>query len=128
MSIKIKKRVGGRKWWKYSPEFKKRAVERLVAGESPAALGRELELRPKLLYDWKAQGRGLAEGQSAPKQAEQNPDPVEQEVARLKAKIAEIEGLNGRQAAELDFFAAALRSIKGVRPKGVATTGEGSTK
>ena len=123
-----KKRGGGRKWWKYSPEFKKRAVERLVGGESPAALGRELKLRPKLLYEWKAQGRGLGEGQSAPKREEQKPDPAEREIARLKAKMAEIEGLNGRQAAELDFFGAALRSIKGARSKSVATTGKGSTK
>jgi transposase-like protein len=46
MSLRMKAGV-------FNREFKLRAVERLLAGESSSALARELRLRRKLLYPWK---------------------------------------------------------------------------
>ncbi len=122
----MSKEAGGQRWSKYSPDFKRTAVDRMVAGESPMALARELGIRCKFLYAWKAAGRG---SQGAPPQQEKVPaDPQEQEIARLQRRISELERLTGRQTAELDFFAAALRSVKETRRKSGAHSGEESTK
>lgn len=40
----------GRRWWKYGPEFKRGAVDRMLAGESVTVLARELGIRRKFLY------------------------------------------------------------------------------
>ena len=98
----------------------------MVAGESPTALARELGIRCKFLYAWKAAGRG---SQGAPPLQERVPaDPQEQEIARLQRRISELERLTGRQTAELDFFAAALRSVKETRRKSGVSSGEESTE
>jgi len=55
-------------------------------------------------------------------------DLQEHEIARLQRRISELERLTGRQTAELDFFAAALRSVKETRRKSGASSGEESTK
>ena len=116
----------GRERRKYSAEFKRTAVDRMVAGESATGLARELDIRAKFLYAWRADGRGSA-GRPVATEEPAETDPQEREIARLKAKLAEVERLNGQQAAELDFFAAALRSIKAARPNGAASTVKGST-
>jgi transposase len=121
----VSKHPVGRPWSKYSPEFKRAAVDRLAAGESPAALERELGIRRKFLYEWKAAGKG---SQSAPAPVEAAPDPQQPEIERLQQKLAEFQQLAGRQAAELDFLAAALRSIKEGRRNSGAPSGDGSTK
>ena len=53
-----------------------------------------------------------------------SPAAGEQEAERLKARIAELERLAAKQAAELDFFAAALHSVKGARRKSVARSSQ----
>ncbi len=113
---------------KYSLEFKRAAVDRMVAGESATQIARELNIRCKFLYAWRAEGRGSDGVRRQRGTAAVEVDPHEQEVTRLKAKIAELERFNGKQAAELDFFAAALRGIKGTRPSSGDSSGKGSTK
>ena len=118
----------GRQWWKYSPEFKRNAVDRLLAGEGVAAVARELGIRRKFLYQWRDDGWGTA-GQAA--RAAQ-PKPVEgsaEERAKeaLHREIASLERLVGQQAAELDFFGRALRNTGAARKSG-AGAGGGSTK
>jgi hypothetical protein len=98
-----------------------------VAGKSGTSLARELGLRTKFWYAWKAEGKGSA-GMPVSAEPHVAQDPQEREIARQIAKLADVQGLNGQQAAELDFFAAALRSIKAARPNGPATTGKGPTK
>lgn len=122
----MSKQAGGRKWYRYSPEFKREAVNRVVGGESPAVVARELGIRRKFLYAWKAEGKGSQATLPAPAVDEQ--DPREREVEKLQERIAELERLAGRQTAELDFFAAALRSVKGPRQKSGASSDGGSTK
>jgi len=116
----------GQRWSKYSPEFKRRAVDRIVAGESPTAVARELGIRCKFLYAWKAAGKGSRGAPTVPEKVDG--DPREREIARLQGRIGELERLAGRQSAELDFFAAALRSVKETRRKSGAHSGEESTK
>ena len=120
------KHAGGRKWYRYSPEFKRNAVDRMMAGESPTALARELDIRCKFLYAWKAEGRGTNGVAAVPPEVAL--DPQQRRLAQLQKQIADLERLNGRQAAELDFFAAALRSVKGTHRKSVAVSDEESTE
>ncbi len=122
----MSKHAGGRKWYKYSPEFKRQAVDRMVGGESPAAVARELGIRRKFLYVWKAQGKGSQGTPKAPEVEEQ--DPRQREIEKLQKRIAELERLAGKQTAELDFFVAALRSVKGARPKSGASSDGRSIK
>lgn len=110
---------------KYSLEFKRAAVDRLVAGESATALARELGILRKFLYQWKSDGRGSA-GRAAPSPVAEE-GVYEREIARLKKKVDDLERLAGRQSAELDFFVSALRSMKAARPPSGAPTGNGST-
>jgi hypothetical protein len=49
------------------------------------------------------------------------------QVAKSKYRIAELERLVGRQAAELDFFAAALRNIEEPRPSNSVDSDKEST-
>lgn len=116
----------GRPWWRYSPEFKQQAVERMKAGGGVTALARQLGIRRKLLYEWREQGYGGdASVQRGRDPAEALESPLDRENKRLKRKVAELERLLGRQAGELDFFAAALRSVEELRPsKGNSSGGE----
>jgi transposase-like protein len=97
------------KWRRHSLEFKRQVVERMKGCENIHELARELGIERKLLYSWKWQFEGRPEknhanysGQSAP----------ETEGVRLRRQIAELREALGQKAAELDFFAAALRRVK----------------
>lgn len=109
---------------RYELAFKRAAVDRLVAGESATALARELDIRRKFLYQWKSAGLGSAGQTKAGPVVEE--DARQRELGRLKKQVENLERLAGRQAAELDFFAAALRSMKEARPQSGAPTGRGS--
>lgn len=117
----------GRKWWKYSPEFKQQAVQRMQAGEGVAALARELGIRRKFLYEWREQGYGGGEPAPHRRPATESDDPVSRENSALKRKVADLERLVGKQASELDFFAAALRNVEELRRKPSKRFGEEST-
>ena len=52
-------------WFKYSPEFKRQAVDRMMLGESVSALAQELGIARKFLYAWREAGYGSA-GPQAP--------------------------------------------------------------
>lgn len=120
-------KTAGRPWLKYSPEFKRAAVDRFVAGESASVLARELKIRRKFLYDWRNKGMGT---EGAPKKAgtASKANPVQQQLAKKQQRIEELERLAGQQAAQLDFFAAALRAVKELRPNNGASSGSGSTQ
>jgi transposase len=94
---------------KLSREFKRAAVDRMAAGESPSALAKELAVKRELLYRWKEQDFGTKAGKARTKE---KPSRHEQEVSQLKQRLGVMEQLVGKQAAELDFFAAALRNVK----------------
>lgn len=117
--------------------FKVAALARMAAGENVSALGRELGVRRKLLYQWRDRVRrggvealrgvgrprtgerlGAVVGRSAAPPAGVAPD----ELARARQQIAALERKIGQQALELDFFEHALRLMQeaGRRPSGPA--------
>jgi hypothetical protein len=98
----------------------------MVAGESPTVVARQLGIRRKFLYAWKAAEKGSQGARPAAEKVDD--DSPEHEIARLHRRISDLERLTGRQTAELDFFAAALRSVKETRRKSGANSGEESTK
>ena len=92
---------------RHTPEFKKAAVERMEKGEGVSALARELNIRRKLLYDWRNQLR------AGPK-----PEPFSKEIElqRSKMRVQQLEQLAGRQADAIDFLQRALRAVERSRP------------
>ena len=96
-------------------EFKRAAVERLVAGVNVSALARELGICRQRLYDWQAAMRAGDEQlrrPGRPRRGAPRPprpsDPSRQRVAELERKI-------GQQELELDFFKEALRRVEELR-------------
>jgi transposase len=107
-----------RGWWlKYSPEFRAKALERLKSCDNVSKLARELKIPRKWLYLWRERARGTTEVVSA----------EDRERERLRRRIAELEQLVGRQAAEIDFFEGALRRIEERRRKSDDNGGAAST-
>jgi transposase-like protein len=122
-----------------SRAFKLAALARMEAGENVSALARELGIRRKFLYQWRARFR--AEGPAGlrprgrPKRdlaalvPPEVPVPVDplpagaatkpldlvaasKAVEAARTQIAELERKVGRQVLELDFFQRALRRVK----------------
>ena len=107
------------KWRKFSPEFRQQALERMKTCSNVTALARELGIRRKWLYAWRDQQKTKAE--SSPQV------PEERAITALSQRIAELEQLAGKQAAEIDFFKGALRRIKEARQSSSASGGAAST-
>jgi transposase len=103
------------KWRKYSPEFRRDAVEKMKACANVTQLARELGIRRKWLYQWKAD---VAGGSVTA--------PVEVD-SKGERKVKELEALVARQSLELDFFKGALQRIEQRRRKRDETSGAGST-
>ncbi len=109
-----------------SREEKEALVRRLEAGERVAALAAETGVLRKSLYEWRAAYRAIGVAglnrQRGPKpglraavdlaSADAGPPAARppDELAKAKARVAELERLVGRQQADLDFFREALRS------------------
>jgi transposase-like protein len=103
------------KWRKYSPEFRRDAVEKIKTCANVTQLARELGIRRKWLYQWKDDAAG---GHLAP--------PVEAD-SKGERKVKDLEALVARQSLELDFFKGALQRIEEQRRKRGETSGPGST-
>lgn len=99
---------------RYSFNFKRAAVDRVAAGESPSAVARELGIRRKFLYAWREAGFGTAAVAKGKKKVKREPHEIREEA--LKKRIDKLEQMLGRQALDLDFFRAALRGVKGQVP------------
>jgi transposase len=126
--------MSGKEARSFSREFKLAAIERLAAGESATALGRELGVRPTLIYQWRAVLRaGGAEALRRPGRpraseaaAAQAPQSVEaRDLASARRRIAELERKVGQQQLDLDFFKAALRRFEALRRP---SNGPGATR
>jgi transposase len=115
-------------WRKYSPEFRARALELLKSCSNVSELARDLGIRRKWLYKWRNQARAKAartDGDTkfpAPVEAVREP-----EKEALRRRIADLEGLVGRQTAEIDFFRNALRRVEDRRQRKGKAGGEAST-
>lgn len=146
--------MSGKRARVFSREFKQAAVLRMLAGETTVqVLAAELQIWPKLLYDWR---RHYEEGGPAalrltrrPRTAdaaeapERTRPPISTRRRRRRGRpravvdpgaerIAELERKVGQQAVELDFFKRALRHIKAARPanagRGASASSRSSTR
>jgi transposase-like protein len=97
---------------KFSPEFKEKAVKRILSGESPGALSKELGVLRKDLYLWKRRYRNGEPLTSRPGPRPKNRSASGTELDRAQKRIGELERKVGQQALELDFFAKALRCVE----------------
>lgn len=118
----------------FGGEFKLRAVERMLTGESATVIARQLRLRRKLLYQWKGAymlgGVEALERKRGRPRRDQGlgppPEPLtaRAELLQARQRIAELERKVGKQELELDFFAEALRRVDAVRREGVGKSGK----
>lgn len=102
---------------KFSREVKLAAVERMLAGESVAALAKELGVVDKLLYHWRRKylGGGAAALRSPgqhPREPAVGPPREPADLVQARDRIAELERKVGQQQLELDFFRNALRQVR----------------
>jgi transposase-like protein len=122
----------------YSTELKEEIVLRLEAGERVAAVAAETGIRRKLLYQWRhayrAKGvaglnrkRGRKPGSKLAGSSALRPPASPSgssggrsadELAKAKARIAELERIVGRQQVDIDFFQRALRLWDATSPSG----------
>jgi transposase-like protein len=96
-------------WRRHSREFKLSVVEKMKTSDNIHELARELQLERKLMYTWKYQFEGRPERNHANYSGSALPDTVE---TRLRRENRELKEALGEKAAELNFFAAALRRVK----------------
>ena len=124
----------------FSTEFKEAVVLRLEAGERLAAVADELEIRRKLLYEWRAayrklgaaglnrkRGRKPGGARASPDAAPATPASLS-DLARARARIAELEGKIGKQQMDLEIPREALRLIDARDPSSRATPSTRSSK
>ncbi len=105
----------------YSLGFKEQVLGRMGLGEKIRALSWELGVSKSLLYEWRQEREGRPGGKKYEKEKRQR----EGEVGALEARIAELEGVVGRQTLELDFFRSALRRLEESGPRAVPPCGMG---
>jgi len=98
----------------FSREFKVAAVQRMKSGESTARLAEELQLRRKLLYEWKQRmeeggeerlGRGSGRPRKSAALRQQQSDSGQAQ------RIAALERVVGKQQALIAFFERALPAV-----------------
>ena len=104
----------------FSREFKLSAVKRMVAGESAAALSRELRVPSGHLYKWclhfRSGGPEALRPACRPRKGfgALDLEPTK-DLATARKRISELERKVGQQQVELDFFRRALRQVEGAR-------------
>jgi transposase len=132
----------------FSTGFKVDLVARVERGEAAAKVAREAGVARKLLYDWlkgyRAQGaaglnrkrgrkvgwRATPPAPSEPASADAGPSAAgsADELARARARIAELERVVGRQQTDLHFFREALRLWDATSREGGAPISTRSSK
>lgn len=118
----------------HSAEFREQTVRRIHNGETVLALSRELKISRSVLYGWLATYRregvaGLSRGPGRlPGNRRLLRAPGEGEVPDASTeRVAELERLVGRQAAQISFLKRAFERVSAPQPTG-ATGGSGSTR
>jgi transposase-like protein len=101
------------------PRFRERAVKRMESGENVCALSRELGVRRSVLYRWRDAWRreGAAGLSRSPGRPAGRLDSSRRAARRGQAvdaaaeRIAELERLVGRQAAQISFLKRAFEQV-----------------
>jgi transposase len=120
----------------YSREFKLAALARFETAGDVGELARALGIRRELLYKWRrkyALGGSMALGTAGRPRPMEMPGTeavgeAEDDVARARHRVAELERKVGQQQLELDFFRAALRQVKEPRRRSGGRGGPTSTR
>ena len=103
-----------------SVELKRRAVERVAAGEPVSAVAADLKFKRQRLYEWQEQvrqgGMEALRGPGRPRKGALDGPPLRSAIlnegSAARRRIAELERKIGEQQADLDFFRQALRHVK----------------
>lgn len=108
----MKKTRDGRR--RFSREFKIAAVLRVREGEPLSVVARDLDIRRRVLGEWKKrvaeQGEEFLHGMGRPKKESRKAEPSE--ARSQQGRIAELERLVGHQQMEIRFLAKALRQVE----------------
>jgi hypothetical protein len=125
-----KKRKGGGQHQIRPAAFKLGAIRRMEAGECVAALSRELGVRRKLLYQWRAvyRERGRAALERRPGRERRSSEAAgERSRGQAARRIAELERKVGRQALQIDFLRRAFKRVAEARQSNSGSGGTAST-
>jgi transposase len=104
---------------RYSRKFQRMAVERMRTCESVDELARELGVRPRCLYKWRAKLEALELGEEVARPST-HAAAYRKENLRLKRLLAE-------KTLEVDFFRGALQKVEARRQKSGETGETGSS-
>ena len=104
---------------RYSRKFQRMAVERMRTCESVDELARELGVRPRCLYKWRAKLEALEVGEEAARPST-HAAAYRKENLRLKRLLAE-------KTLEVDFFRGALQKVEARRRQSGASGARAST-
>jgi transposase-like protein len=104
---------------RYSRKFQRIAVERMRTCESVDELARELGVRPRCLYKWRAKLEALEPGEEAARPST-HAAAYRKENLQLKRLLAE-------KTLEVDFFRGALQKVEARRQKSGETGETGSS-
>src|SRR5579883_2258066 len=114
----------------FSREFKLKALERILEGESLRSVAQDLGLARKVLYQWKSAyrrgGEKALRSRGRPRRNEVIP-PVRAlrmptELSDARARIHDLERMIGQQEVTIDFFGEALRRIADEREKSASNS------
>jgi transposase-like protein len=108
----------GKKSRRFDAAFRERAVQRIESGENVSALSREIAVRRNVLYRWRDRYRlegvaGLRRGPGRlPGGVRLARPPVKGQPRDTAAeRVAELERLVGRQAAQISFLERAFEQV-----------------
>ena len=126
----MKKTRDGRR--RFSREFKIAAVRRVLEGETTGAVARDLEIKFRLLWDWKKRvaekGEEYLHELGRPKQWQRGRNAESADDARQQRRMGELERLVGHQQLEIRFLAKALRQVEERRQQKKNAGGVASSK
>ena len=122
----MKKTRDGRR--RFSREFKVAAVRRVIEGEPTGAVARDLDIKFRLLWDWKKRVKEKGEEHLHELGRPKGPRSEKSEEASQQRRIAELERLVGRQQMEIRFLAKALRQVEERRQQKKNAGGVASSK
>ena len=122
----MKKTRDGRR--RFSQAFKIAAVRRVIEGETIGEVARDLNIKFRLLWDWKK--RVIEKGEDHLHELGRPVGRANEEAtdARQQRRIAELERLVGRQQMEIRFLAKALRQVEERRQQKKNAGGVASSK
>lgn len=115
----------GKKSRRFEAAFRERAVQRIESGENVSALSREIAVRRNVLYRWRDRYRregvaGLSRGPGRqPAGARLARPPANGQPRDTAAeRVAELERLVGRQAAQISFLKRAFEQVSALQATG----------